>query len=124
MKKLVLVIMNRQHGLFQEQKEILSNKFKDKIIEFFYIPSHGLSLEEIEILSEEILSCEKYSDIVFVSPIPHMIQILCVNMGYGLATRNKDYTHVWVFHNDKREKKELPNGKIIQTISKTGWKLL
>jgi hypothetical protein len=29
-----------------------------------------------------------------------------------------------VFHNDRREKKELPNGKVIMTVAKEGWELV
>ena len=36
--------------------------------------------------------------------------------GYG--------TQVLVFHNDKRQKRELPNGKIISVVAETGWQLV
>jgi hypothetical protein len=29
----------------------------------------------------------------------------------------------WVFSNDTREKKELPDGKVISVLAKTGWYL-
>jgi len=50
--------------------------------------------------------------IVFVSPIPYMVKELA-----------KD-ANVLVFHNDRREKKQLPNGKIIQVVAETGWQLV
>jgi len=31
---------------------------------------------------------------------------------------------VHIFHNDNREKKELPNGKIIHTVAQKGWVLV
>ena len=31
---------------------------------------------------------------------------------------------VLVFHNDRREKKELPDGLIIQVVAREGWQLV
>lgn len=46
---------------------------------------------------------------VFVSPIPVLI---------GLTVKNGIDTYI--FHNDRRDKKELPNSKIIMVVSQTG----
>lgn len=54
------------------------------------------------------------SPVIFVSPIPYLIKFLAGSTG----------TDVYVFHNDNREKKELPDGRIIQTVAKTGWQLV
>jgi hypothetical protein len=52
--------------------------------------------------------------VVFVSPIPAMIKRL-------VATKGAD--EVLIFCNDKREKKELPNGKVIYVVAQDGWYL-
>jgi uncharacterized protein (DUF111 family) len=54
---------------------------------------------------------EKIGDqkVIFVSPIPALMKLM---------------RHWKVFHNDNREKKELPNGKIIMTVAKKGWVLV
>lgn len=31
---------------------------------------------------------------------------------------------VLIFHNDNREKKELPGGKVVSVVSQTGWQLI
>jgi len=33
-------------------------------------------------------------------------------------------TRIRVLHNDNRQKKELPNGKIIMTVAETSWQLV
>ena len=69
---------------------------------------------ELEILSsEEEVSVLKTLDtdtvVVFCSPIPAMMKLLD---GW------------FVFHNDAREKVELPNGKIIMKVAEKGWQLV
>ena len=47
---------------------------------------------------------------MFASPVPALI-----------ALAQRAGVEVKVLHNDKREKKELPNGKIIMTVAQAGW---
>lgn len=114
MVKRTAVIINKQHSLFEEQKEILDERFPNW--EFFFVPENGWNLEEMEMIEMEL---QKFQTIIFASPIPILIKrstisALCVGMPETIL----------VFHNDKREKKELPGGKIIQAVSSTGWKLV
>lgn len=65
----------------------------------------------------------KKIDIIFVSPIPLMIRGL-TEMGICPKGSGRRRYNIKLFHNDNRIKKELPNGKIIQTIAETGWELV
>jgi hypothetical protein len=59
---------------------------------------------------------------VFASPIPFLIRQIT-----AFVCHNPDYFGIRdckVLHNDHREKKELPDGKIIQVVSSTGWQLV
>jgi hypothetical protein len=38
-----------------------------------------------------------------------------------VAATDKEF---FVLHNDRREKKELPNGKVIMTVAKEGWMIV
>ena len=111
MKK-VQVIINEQHTLLPEQKQILHRVFSN--YEELKVPSDGWDLKTIK---EKSLALASTSEtVVFASPIPAMIKIL--------AGHESDNFSVFVFHNDKREKKELPNGKIISVTAQTGWQLV
>jgi hypothetical protein len=105
-----LVIINEQHTLLPEQEEILAANFGGFVRE--NIPAAGLTLPEICKLVERLRQ-ENELPIVIVSPIPALLVLL--------ARESKDY---YVFHNDNRDKKELPGGKIIFTVTKTGWVLV
>lgn len=54
------------------------------------------------------------TDVVFVSPVPVLLAKLSASQ----------VVKVHVLHNDNREKKELPNGKIISVVAKEGWELV
>lgn len=68
-------------------------------------------------------------DIVFLSPVPALIIELAEwafyekGYRYGLGMGNLD-VDVKVMHNDFREKKELPNGKVISVVAEEGWELV
>jgi len=109
-----LVIMNENHLLLEDQKELL--KFFDKI-EYLKVPSAGWTAEEQMAVCRKLWLSDRNTAIVFVSPVPYLLAQVAsdVNIrGYSL----------YIFHNDNREKKELPNGKIVFSIPKTGWELL
>lgn len=125
--KNVKVIMNEQHSLMEEQENILNEKFSDNW-EIFPVPAEGWTLEEMEKVYEELKS--GYT-IIFASPIPYLIMKLSHDEGYYIATsENPLYgvvyssSEVMIFHNDKREKKELPNGRIVHVVAQTGWQLV
>lgn len=121
--KNVKVIINEQHSLMDEQVNILNEKFSDNW-EIFPVPANGWTLEEMKKVYEELK--DGYI-VIFASPIPYLIREL--SYGLGLDHGSDGYVKngasmVLIFHNDKREKKELPNGKIIQTVAQTGWQLI
>jgi hypothetical protein len=63
--------------------------------------------------------------VVFVSPIPALLLILAQRDGERFGSgANDGLSCVQVFHNNKREKKELPNGKIISVTATEGWELI
>ena len=122
------VIINEQHTLLPEQSNILFNYDPD--YEILLVPANGWSRDEME----EIMNTLD-GDVIFVSPIPYMINNLAFSAGVNtcLNSREPEYPYaddgdyksmkVKVFCNDKREKKELPNGKIISVTAKDGWYL-
>ena len=101
------VIINEQHEILPEQQKILDSYGYDKIVK---VPASGWTYGK---MIDFMYTLNDNDVTIFVSPIPALMKIL---------TREDFY---WmVFHNDKRDKKELPNGRIIQTIAKTGWRLV
>ena len=119
---MVKVIINEQHSIIKQQKQILKNKFGE--YEIVEVPTEGWTVEEIKEKTKKL----EGETVVFVSPVPLLIKLLSFISGdeagqsYLGGTCN-NLTKVFIFHNDRREKKELDNGKVIYTVSQTGWKL-
>ena len=117
------VILNEQHKLTEEQKEILNN-FGGRV-EIISVPANGWTDEEMEKNAHDLYG----HDVIFVSPIPILIGMLSFQLGWkeGAGRFGNEVIEgprsVYIFHNNYREKKELPNGKIIMVVAKTGWKL-
>ncbi|HFD2052232.1 TPA: hypothetical protein ACF2DE_002963 [Clostridium perfringens] len=110
------VILNEQHTLLPSQKVILDSEFGINGWDVLSVPSNGWSLsEQLEVVESLKGTIEKQSKIVFASPLPIII---------GKLSRWNEYEDIYIFHNDKREKKELPNGKIIFTVAQDGWQLV
>lgn len=107
MKK-VLVILNEQHKLMDSQEALLNDRFKDDW-EILAVPQDGWNKTQQVEVSRDI----KNHVVVFASPIPYLLGKV---VAQGTTTL--------VLHNDLREKKELPNGKIISVVAKEGWELL
>jgi len=116
-----VVVINEQHSLFPEQEEILNKEFISW--EFVKVPAEGWTLKEMQLKAGEWnlkMFTSEYYAVVFASPIPYLIKVM-TEISYS------DFYNqslVMVFHNDHRDKKELPNGKIIQIVSSTGWQLV
>ena len=111
---MIVVIKNVTHRLFEEQQvliEELANADEIKVLE---VPADGWDLQEMDRILENFESYADDTKFVFISPIPYLLK--------ETAKRYGDRT--LVFHNDHREKKELPDGRIIQVVSATGWQLL
>lgn len=126
-----IVILNEQHSLLPEQEKILQKEYGE--IEFLSVPANGWTLQEQEEVIEKIeekldlhlCGARNPADIVFVSPVPFLLRELtemsiCAAPEFQIGHRFV----VRVFHNDRREKKELPNGKVISVVAKEGWVLV
>lgn len=137
--------MNENHSLLPEQKQILEEKFES--YELVPVPATGWTLEEMEEKAESLCYLAAGAEvknirngrkvvyfpaespgnaIVFVSPIPFLLKELAVRSITGDVMENstKKLYNVLVFHNDRREKKELPDGRIIQVVAHEGWQLV
>ena len=122
-----LVIINEQHTLLDVQAELLLNKFGVDGWNTLPVPAEGWTQTEMDaIMASDIF---KTKTVIFISPIPYMIKMLTAaamaNMHLpSIITRySRTVESVLLMCNDNREKKELPNGKIIFTVAKTGWYL-
>ena len=128
----VIVIKSEQHGLFPEQEAILSWNFSK--VEYVNVLQDGWTLEE----QKEFLYDGKFgpggeffdSSLCFASPIPALLGMAAAEaVRYRLlGPSHIGLRGVLVFHNDRRETKEVPDGKggvrLIKTVSPTGWILV
>jgi len=131
MKKRLTVIMNENHTLLPEQERILKEMFPDLEPEFLFAPATGWTKEEMDKIvasfKEVAIGPDRYhtQDVVFVSPIPYLLRELTRAEVDAYPEYSID-TGIWVsvFHNDRREKKELPDGRVIQVVAQEGWQLV
>jgi len=116
------VIINEQHKLLEDQERILNEKFSTW--DLYKVPADGWNVAQIEKVEEEL----RNEVVIFCSPIPLLIARLSENLGYlrrnFIGNDDKKLPEVLIFHNDHREKKELPNGKVISVVAQTGWELI
>ena len=110
MKKAIVVI-NTQHTLLDEQRQLLEKTFDS--FQELKVPAEGW--DKSTILAQAKKLAKNDDALVILSPIPLLL---------GKVTFFRAGRGVYIFHNDRREKKELPNGKIIAVVSQTGWQLL
>ena len=103
------VILNEQHKLMDDQKRMLDERFGIAGWEITSVPSKGWIIEKMKEVAGDL---SNYT-VCFASPIPALMKLVA-------STGNEFY----VLHNDNREKKELPNGKIIMTVAKEGWMIV
>jgi hypothetical protein len=119
--------MNEQHSLMKQQEVVLREQLGD--FEFLHVPAAGWTLEQQKEVAQEVLNMGKVN-VVFASPVPLLLASLSFASGYGKAGNDTgqafvgDNVTVFVLHNDVREKKELPNGKVVFTVAKEGWQLV
>lgn len=123
-----LVVINEQHSLLPQQAEILNSQFEGW--EFYKVPAEGWDKEAMDSVMSEM-----EGRVVFCSPVPYMLKKLSFSAGMSQSAENGKYDYPWgsygeykvtevlVFCNDKREKKELPNGKVISVTAREGWYL-
>lgn len=118
---MIKVVINEQHKLKNEQKSLLDKltiRYGCEKWERLDVPKMGWTAREQFDVAEN-LSRSSVKVIVFASPLPYMIKLMVVAYANG-----ESGARVLVFHNDLRDKKELPNGKIIFTVAEEGWQLL
>jgi hypothetical protein len=120
------LIINEQHSLLIDQARCL----KGLDYETLLVPANGWSRTEMESIMDNL-----DGDVIFVSPIPYMLKNLAFSAGENTCAEScgaeypyaedGDYMpiNVYVFCNDKREKVQREDGKIISVIAQTGWYL-
>jgi len=129
----IFVFLNSQHKLLAEQEEILNASFGTGTWEIFEVPAEGWTIEEIEKVAEN--NFQNGETAVFASPIPALISRLAFSRGAWSWSETINHQPdsvfcgaVWIFHNDRRVSKEVPDGKggvrIIKTVAPTGWQLV
>lgn len=140
------VIINEQHAIMEEQDALIRRKLGNLELvdnpnmtpmvnnqgivgnyEVVKIPSEGLNRQEIEKLTEQLIqdAIIRGDDIVVMSPIP----LLLAKLTAEIAKYNAEYEDamtggIYIMHNDRREKKELPDGRVLSVIASTGWELI
>lgn len=129
MIKRIYVIINEQHALMPDQERLLRKEFPGAEIEKVLVPAGGWTLKEIREKSEELFlrARDGKGAIVMASPIPAMVKLLAERSMLQSIQNEKEYkgnAELYILHNDRREKKELPNGKVIMVIAQTGWQLV
>jgi hypothetical protein len=129
-KKKAIVVINEAHSLMEEQKEILKKKYEE--VQKIKVPVSGWTKKEMDEVGQRLVNkyiCpfhndfQDHRDIIFLSPVPYLLKTVSGMAGTETYAYRDDHHPVKVFHNDKREKKELPNGKLISVVAKTGWVL-
>jgi len=109
------LIINETHSLLPDQIRELEEKGMSDYEEI-RIPKEGWSLQT------RLTNAEEWTLLggrfIFVSPEPVLLGKLAYNAGFGLNIE------VYIFTNDQRIKKELPDGRIVHTVAREGWKLV
>ena len=129
----VKVVMSEQHSLLPEQEMLLNNAFPAYEMaaeygeeqvgycwEILPVPADGWNLNQMD---EVIRDLKDVDTVVFVSPIPYLLAKLSREHDY-VTDSEVLHRDVRLFHNDQREKKELPNGRMISVVAQTGWQLI
>lgn len=111
----VQVVINSAHNLMPDQVRVLDESFRQGW-ERYNVPESGWTLEQIR---EDVLPELETAVTVFASPVPALILLLAGSRaGHG----------VYVFHNDNRVAREVPDGKggvkVIHTVAPDGWVLV
>jgi hypothetical protein len=129
-----IVIINEQHSLLPEQEEIIKQTFKN--FEILKVPTNGWTLQEQKEVASRLykqvatnrLGEETDNAIIFVSPVPFLMKEMqkraIMSVPFHDMSREYENYCVLVFHNDRREKKELPDGKVISVVTQKGWQLV
>jgi len=120
--------MNEGHTLLPQQKELLDSRAHH--YEILSVPAKGWTVEEMDVvqarLAERFIHLGGSVDaVVFVSPIAYLLKSLLTYIHFMVPL--EEQPSVFVMHNDRREAKEVPDGrggkKVIHVVAATGWTL-
>lgn len=127
-----ILIINEQHTLLPQQEKLLKEQFDTW--ETIKVPAAGWTRREMDDFMDELVGYHELPTLIMVSPIPYLIRewaaISAYAFGYQDGYDGSGYhggtgtSRVLLFHNDRREKKELPDGRVIYTVAKDGWELI
>lgn len=117
----VIVVINETHRLFPQQKALIASHWEE--VEYLKVPEEGWTLTQMSRIAVDLGDgLHEGGTILFASPVPALLMAVSAINWYARGGGYR-YGSVLLFHNDKREKKELPGGKIIQTVASEGWVL-
>lgn len=120
------IIINEQHTLVRGQQDILNDKYGIDRWELHLVPASGWTLAEQKKQESTLLAHP--GDVIFASPVPFLLASLAYRRGRNIemsaGTQLTIKGSVSLLHNDRREKKELPNGKVISVVAQEGWKIV
>lgn len=118
------VIINKSHRLLPDQEWLLNQTFSEWVR--WDVPEDGLTADA-QASAASVLADHM---VVVASPVPFLTARLAA-IKAAMAQRSlfiDTQIDLWVFHNDKRVAKEVPDGKggvrVIHTVAPEGWQLL
>jgi len=120
------LIINETHSLLPDQVRELEEKGMSDYEEI-RIPKEGWNLQtRLDKAWEWVRRGGRY---IFVTPEPIMLAQMAYYAGHGThfidgVPALGHNIELYIFSNDRREKKELPDGRIIQTVAREGWELV
>lgn len=114
-----IVILNEQHTLTPQQVALIGDH------ELFPVPAAGwdLATQQGRVFDDLAKKVANGLTVVFASPVPATLGLLAAHTAW-CKDRGRPYGDVVVLHNDRREKKELPGGKVVFTVATEGWQLV
>lgn len=124
MERKVLVVLNEQHKVSPQQEQLLNDRFGVNGWSKFPVPANGWNKKDMKEVFENFKRATHIT-VVFVSPVPLLMSRWAWFVGYLEGRYGyKPNQEMFLFHNDVREKKQLPDGRIISVFSPTGWELV
>jgi len=111
-----LVVLNEQHRLLNSQKNLLKGNYN-----IVSLPATGISHETQKVLGTFL---GWSNDAIVFASCPPVFLGTCVSARAAKKEDGSDMRPVAVFGNEKREKKELPGGKVISITALEGWELI
>jgi len=113
-----IIVINEQHNLLDVQESQLRGLFPEGW-EVFSVPRDGLTAPEQRQLAQDLW--DAFTNIAFVSPVPLLLAEVAHLRGIEYSVGGDH--RVFLFVNDKREKKTLPDGRVFSVLPLNGWRL-